>query len=119
MPGDYIFNNFTLSKVKEEKEEEPSIVMVHNPPSLSPTKPPPSWTVRRRSSTDLRSGEMEMEMEADKRSVSQDSNSDLSDLSEPSLVERRHSLPAELEVVKYLVTPQKVSNDWRTGRLTS
>ena len=115
MSGDYIFNNFTLSRVEEEKEEEPSIVMVHNPPSLSPPQHPPSWTVRRRSSTDLRSGEME----TDKRSVSQDSNSDLSDLSEPSLVERRHSLPAELEVVKYLVTPQKVSTDWRTGRLTS
>ena len=36
--GDYMFNNFTLSRVEprahaqqEEEEEEPSIVMVHNP----------------------------------------------------------------------------------------
>ena len=76
--GDYMFNNFTLSRVEpraQEEEEEPSIVMVHNPQDppddqqlpnvpqssqaplpliFQPPKAPVKWRVRRRSSVDIR-----------------------------------------------------------------
>ena len=84
MAGDYMFNNFTLSRVAPRaQEEEPSIVMVHNPqdpqdspgdqPELpnvphssqaplplvfQPPKAPVKWLVRRRSSVDIRSGQV-------------------------------------------------------------
>ena len=34
-------------------------------------------------------------------------DSDMSSLSEPALIERRHSVPADLEMVRYLVTPRQ------------
>ena len=75
--GDYMFNNFSLSRLEprapeeEEEEEEPSIVMVHNPQdhqlphvptssqaplplTFQPAKAPQKWRVRRRSSADIR-----------------------------------------------------------------
>ena len=63
MLGDYIFNNFSLNRVEhEDKEEDPNLVMVHSPaeePPLLPHVPQssqqePTWTVRRRSSADVR-----------------------------------------------------------------
>ena len=81
--GDYMFNNFTLSRVEPRalaEEEEPSIVMVHNPPPpppqdqqlpnvplssqsphpriFQPQKAPEKWRVRRRSSAEIRSIEV-------------------------------------------------------------
>ena len=131
--GDYMFNNFTLSRVEPGIQtltpgfsDKDSIVMVHT----AETHPPPPlpveggyqrWRVRRRSSAE-RSQETQPRLartnsiydgaydsESDSSCYSSMSDSDF-DEEENSLNKRRHSEPsihsmADLEMVKFLVRP--------------
>ena len=131
--GDYMFNNFSLSKVEKmenETESSDNIVMVHTseqPPPMPSSDNNQRWRVRRRSSSELRPldtdhGTMSSSPRVGRTNsvlyagAEDDTEYDscFSDSSEASEGEtedyRRHSMPtlhpmADLEMVKYLVRP--------------
>ena len=132
--GDYMFNNFTLSRVEPASQtltpgfsDKDSIVMVHT----AETHPPPPlpvegdyqrWRVRRRSSAERNEDSQPRlartnsiyagayDSESDSSCYSSMSESDFDEDFEDSMNKRRHSEPslhsmADLEMVKFLVRP--------------